>query len=283
MLHLPAWFFYTMAGLLGAAVGSFLNVVIWRLPRNQSIVRPRSRCPQCNALIRWYDNIPLISFILLRARCRNCQKPISWRYPLVEGLSAVLALGLMWRFGPSKEFIVHYIFSAALIAVTFIDIDFRIIPNEITLGGAPLAFGCSFLWPGFWKHSLIGFLIGGVSLFVIGEIYTRLRHREGMGMGDVKLLGLLGAWLGWQCLPFVLLFASLQGVAGAIVLWLSGVKLAPPLPEEDEEETEPATPAEEEEPRFLLSAIPFGPFLSLAAVEYLFLGPWFYSWLRGGL
>lgn len=294
---LPSCCWYLLAGVFGSLVGSFLNVVICRLPDpEQSIVRPRSRCPACGAPIRWYDNVPILSFFWLRARCRSCRATISWRYPLVEALAAGLALLLMWRFGPSKEWLVHFAFSAALIAVTFIDVDLRIIPNEISLGGMVVGFACSFLWPGFWKDSLIGLLVGGAGLLLLSEIYFRLRRREGMGMGDVKLLGMLGAWLGWQCLLFVLLFASLQGVVVALVMWLAGVKLAPPLPEEDQQEPagqEEASPPAGDgadadggedgpEPVSLLgAALPFGPFLALAAVEYLFLGQWFYAWIRG--
>jgi len=296
----------SLLGFLGAMIGSFLNVVICRLPDDeQSIVRPRSRCPSCNSTIRWYDNIPVLSFFILKMRCRNCRQPISWRYPVVEALTAGLALLLWWRFGLSKELAVHFVFTAALIAVTFIDLDLRIIPNEISLPGILIGFGCSFMWPGFWKDSLIGLLIGGGGLFLLSEGYALIRRREGMGMGDVKLLAMLGAWLGWQSLLFVLLFASIQGVLVSVFMLIAGVKLKPPLPEEwelEEKDQEPDTAQppdsseqlqspvvdedqeeDEEETPFLMAAIPFGPFLAISAVEYLFLGNWFYTWMRGGL
>ncbi len=286
-LPLPAVFIGIVLGVFGAVVGSFLNVVIYRLPiEDRSIVRPRSSCPACGALISWYDNIPIVSFLLLRARCRSCRAHISLRYPLVEALTGGLLVLLWWRFGLSVALAVHFVFSAALVAITFIDIDHRIIPNQISLPGIVIAFGCSFLWEGFWKDSLIGLLVGGGGLLLLSGGYSLIRKREGMGMGDVKLLAMLGAWLGWQCLLFVLLFASVQGVMASIVMLLSGVKLKPPLPEEWEEEAE--TPdaeteekKEEEETAFLAAAIPFGPFLALAAVEYLFLGSWFYALIRG--
>jgi leader peptidase (prepilin peptidase)/N-methyltransferase len=281
--------------MFGATVGSFLNVVIHRLPQDQSIISPRSRCPDCGNPIRWYDNIPILSFFILKMRCRGCGQMISFRYPLVEFITAALAMGLWWKFGLSKGLAVHFVFSAALIAVTFIDIDHRIIPNEISLPGILIAFGCSFMWEGHWKDSLIGLLAGGGGLLLLSLLYSLIRGREGMGMGDVKLLAMLGAWLGWRCLLFVLLFASVQGVVVSVALWLSGVKLKPPLPEEWEEEEQkeksaaeeaPQEPQESEEPEeatgFMVAAIPFGPFLALSAIEYLFLAEWFYGLIRGG-
>ena len=222
--------------LFGATLGSFLNVVIHRLPQSESIVKPRSRCPACEHEIRWYDNIPILSFFLLGRKCRDCGQPISFRYPLVEALTAGLALVLWMKFGLSKELVVHFGFTGMLIAITFIDIDHRIIPNEISLPGILIGFACSFLWEGFWVDSLIGLLVGGGGLLLLSMLYSLIRGREGMGMGDVKLLAMLGAWLGWQCLIFVLLFASIQGVLLAAILWIGGVKLKPPLPEEWEEE-----------------------------------------------
>jgi len=289
-----------MVFLFGATLGSFLNVVIHRLPRDESIVKPRSKCPACDHAIRWYDNIPILSFFVLGRKCRDCKASISWRYPLVEALTAGLALALWLKFDLSKELAVHFAFTAALIAITFIDIDHRIIPNEISLPGILIGFACSFLWGDFWISSLIGLLVGGGGLLLLSLLYSLIRGREGMGMGDVKLLAMLGAWLGWQCLLFILLFASIQGVLTALFLWLSGVKLKPPLPEEweeDEQEAEPEPEPEpapgasqpssqsegESEPSFLLAAIPFGPFLAISAVEYLFLAEWFYGLMRGAI
>ncbi|HOX45758.1 MAG TPA: prepilin peptidase [Myxococcota bacterium] len=307
LLDPQAWWVGVFVFLFAATVGSFLNVVIYRLPiPGKSIVRPRSACPACGALIRWYDNVPILSFLWLRARCRSCRAPISWRYPLVEALTGALAVALWWRFGLSAALGVHFAFSAALVAIAFIDYDHRIIPDEISLPGIAIGFACSFLWEGMWLESLIGLLVGGLGLFLMSWGYALLRGREGMGMGDVKLLGMLGAWLGWRSLLFIALFASLQGVLVSVVLTLAGVKLKPPLPEEWELEEEQRRAAEAagaappaqgaadpeatgagadggQEPAvgFLGAAIPFGPFLALAAVEYLFLGPWFYGLLAG--
>ncbi len=259
--------------LTGAVVGSFLNVVIIRLPQGRSIVRPRSACPGCQRRIAWFDNIPMMSFLWLKGRCRHCGGSISIRYPLIELLTAGLAAGLWWRFGSVGlvlEFGVHFCFSAALIAIAFIDIDHRIIPNQISLPGIVIGFGCSFLWPGMWVDSLIGLLLGGGGLLAVSIAYMLIRGREGMGMGDVKLLAMLGAWLGWQSLPFVFLFASVQGVLAAVLLWLLGVGLKAPPEEDPTEEALRPGPSS-----FMTAAIPFGPFLAASAVEYLFLGGWF--------
>ncbi len=276
------WMFAAGLFVLGTVVGSFLNVVIHRLPRDQSIIKPRSRCPHCGETIRWYDNVPLVSFALLRARCRFCKQKISWRYPLVELLTGALLVAIFIRFGPTRALPIHFAFSAALVAVSFIDLDHRIIPNEISLPGILLGFGCSFLArEGFWVESLIGIGVGGGGLLLLSLAYALIRGREGMGMGDIKLLAMLGAWLGWRSLLFIVLFASLQGVAASVGLALAGVKLKPPLPEEWEIEQEQEEKKEEQEVGFLSAAIPFGPFLALSAVEYLFLGQIFFDWVSG--
>ena len=274
--------------IFGATVGSFLNVVIARLPQGLSIVTPRSRCPRCLKQIRWYDNAPVVSFFVLRGRCRDCGLPISWRYPFIEALTGLMALLLWVRFGLSLELAVHFVFTAALIVVTFIDLDQRIIPNEISLPGIVLGFACSFLFAGKWIDSLIGLLVGGGMLLGVSLLYSAIRGKEGMGMGDVKLLAMLGAWLGWKALLFITLFASVQGIAVAVGLWIFGVKLKPPVPEEMEEADEEKekkivgeTNVEDAQPTFFGAAIPFGPFLSIAGIEYLFLAPWFDTLLYG--
>jgi leader peptidase (prepilin peptidase)/N-methyltransferase len=278
----------TLLFVFGATVGSFLNVVIVRLPQGLSIVAPRSRCPICLKQIRWYDNVPIISFVILGARCRDCGAPISWRYPLVEVLTGLLALLLWLRFGLSLELAVNFIFCATLVAITFIDIDHRIIPNIISLPGILVGFACSFLFAGKWIDSLVGLLVGGGILLGVSLLYSILRGKEGMGMGDVKLLAMLGAWLGWKALLFITLFASLQGIAVAVGLWLFGVKLKPPVPEETEDgaeikagEPDGKTDTQEPQVTFFGSAIPFGPFLSIAGIEYLFLAQWFDRLLFG--
>jgi len=248
----------------GLVVGSFLNVCIYRLPRNESIVWPGSHCTKCSAPIRWYDNVPLVSFILLRAKCRGCKAPIAWRYPLVEalgGLSAFAALAV-WGFTPYGIMGMTLFFTA--IVVTFIDIDHQIIPDEITLPGiiVGLAFSAAFpAWHGTTSHlrglleAFLGFLAGGGTLYLIGTIGEWVFKKEAMGGGDVKLLAALGAFLGWKR---VLLSIFIASFFGAIV----GLALRAATGEE---------------------RIPFGPYLMLGAIVCLLWGgdllSWYFSFL----
>lgn len=241
------------AFILGALVGSFLNVVIHRLPLDQSIVHPGSRCPSCGAAIRWWQNIPLVSYLFLRGRCAGCGAGISPRYPLVEALMGGLSLAAWLSFGPTPAFAAYFIFLAGLVAVTFIDLDHKIIPDSLSLGGIPLGFAASFVTGVGWSDSLLGILLGGGSLLAVALGYQLLMKREGMGMGDVKLLAAVGAFLGWKAILFTI-FAS--SVAGATV-GLIAMK---------------ASRAD----RHL--EIPYGPFLALGATVYLFFGPRLIDW-----
>ncbi|MBI2982495.1 MAG: prepilin peptidase [Deltaproteobacteria bacterium] len=240
------------AGLFGLLIGSFLNVVIYRLPRGRSIVRPRSHCPRCRRLIRSYDNIPLVSFLLLKGRCRSCRKPISWRYPLVEMISGLLALLVSWKFTDPLVGAAYYLFFVApLIVVSGIDFRHKIIPNRITLPGILIGLWISF-WLGGWHigsllHSFLGAITGGGALFLVGFCYEKLRGVEGLGMGDVKLAAMLGAYFGWNGVLFILLISSLLGSVIGLILLLVFKK----------GRTEP---------------IPYGPFLSLAGLIQLFFG-----------
>jgi leader peptidase (prepilin peptidase) / N-methyltransferase len=234
--------------IFGAAIGSFLNVCIVRLPEKTSIVQPRSKCPYCHHPIRNGDNIPLISFIILRGKCRDCGGKISWRYPLVEFITALLALLLFLQFGPTLKFLIFFIFTAVLIVVTFIDLDHQIIPDIITLPGIPIFFLLAiFIVKIPWMDALIGLLIGGGVLFAIAFVYEFLTKREGMGGGDIKLLAMIGGFLGWKSLMFVLLFSSFSGAIIGLMAMI--------IKKQD-----------------MKYAVPFGPFLSAAAVAYLFLG-----------
>lgn len=249
---------YFFAFIFGAAIGSFLNVCIFRLPAKISIVKPRSQCPYCQHPIRNGDNIPLISFILLRGKCRDCGGKISWRYPLVEFITAVLALLLFLKFGLTLNFLVFFIFTAVLIVITFIDLDHQIIPDVITLPGIPIFFLLAiFVVEIPWKEALVGLLIGGGVLFVIAFVYELLTKREGMGGGDIKLLAMIGGFLGWKSLMFVLLFSSFSGAIIGITAMI--------IQKQD-----------------MKYAVPFGPFLSAAAVAYLFLGDAFMQLLVMG-
>ncbi|MGA2780378.1 MAG: prepilin peptidase [Smithella sp.] len=237
--------------IFGAAIGSFLNVCIFRLPAETSIVKPRSQCPHCQHPIRNCDNIPLISFIILRGKCRDCGEKISWRYPLVELITAVLALLLFLKFGLTLEFLVFFIFTAVLIVITFIDLDHQIIPDIITLPGIPIfSLAAIFLVKIPWLEVLLGLLIGGGVLFTIAFVYELISKREGMGGGDIKLLAMIGGFLGWKSLMFILLFSSFSGAIVGITAMI--------IKKQD-----------------MKYAVPFGPFLSAAAVAYLFWGDGF--------
>jgi leader peptidase (prepilin peptidase)/N-methyltransferase len=200
--------------LYGLMIGSFLNVCIYRLPRRESVVYPASHCTNCGRGIRWFENIPIVSWLLLRGKCAGCGERISVVYPVVEAMTgAVFAIHLL-RFGLDWILVPRLLFACALIVLAVIDLRHRILPNPITLGGTVVGLLFSTMLPPGWASSLIGVLIGGGVLFVIGELYFRLRGIEGMGMGDVKMLAMIGAFLGW---PNVLVTMVLASLSGAVV------------------------------------------------------------------
>ncbi len=237
----------------GTAIGSFLNVCIHRIPREQSIVRPSSRCPQCRHPIAWHDNIPLLSFLLLRARCRHCRTPIPWRYPLVECLTGVAAAAVFQRFQMGPVGLLYFAFVCALIAASFIDLDFQIIPDEISLGGLVLGVLMSACVPALhatesrWvalARSLIGVLVGGGLLYVTGVFGDFVFRKESMGGGDVKLLAMAGSILGWKLVVVTFFLAPVLAlIPGLCVLFFKRSHL-----------------------------IPYGPFLSAGLVLSLFEG-----------
>jgi leader peptidase (prepilin peptidase) / N-methyltransferase len=243
--------------LLGLSLGSFANVCIYRVPLNQSIVYPPSSCPHCGERIRFYDNIPLLSYLFLMGKCRHCRHRISWRYPIVECLTGLLSLILFTTYGISFQYLLLLLFAAALVTISFIDLDHRIIPDLLSLPGVGAGWAVSlFPWSVHWLDSLIGTLAGGGSLYLVAVVYERLTGREGMGGGDIKLLAMIGAWMGWQALPLIVLIASLTGaVIGLGFILFSGKGY-----------------------RF---RIPFGPFLSLGALLYLFFGRALTTWYFG--
>jgi leader peptidase (prepilin peptidase) / N-methyltransferase len=244
--------------LFGAIIGSFANVCILRVPAEESIVFPGSRCPECKQPVAWYDNIPLLSWLVLRGRCRSCQEPISFRYFVVELVTALAAVALYLRFGLGVEWLVLFTFVAALIVITFIDLDHRIIPDVISLPGIVVGFLLSLRGaPGPGPlASAIGILAGGGLLLAVAWGYHALTGREGMGGGDIKLLGMVGAFLGWRSVPFTMLFSSLTGsVVGVTLMWWTGSDTK--------------------------YAIPFGPFLALGAIAYIFWGDQVIGWYLG--
>jgi leader peptidase (prepilin peptidase)/N-methyltransferase len=237
--------FYIEALIFGLVVGSFLNVVIWRWPREESIVYPGSHCVKCGKPIAWYDNIPLLSWIILRGKCRHCQERISIRYPLIELLSGLLSVLCFWCFGLSRWYFIYYAFAAGLLATSIIDLEHRLIPDEISIGGAVVGLGFAFL-PGNKIDpfsALIGAIAGFLVLFIVGQGYYLLTRREGMGLGDAKLLAMIGAFLGWRSLPLTIFAGSLLGtIIGTAIILFS---------------------------RDRFYKIPFGPFLSLGALLWL--------------
>ncbi len=234
--------------VVGAAIGSFLNVCIYRIAAGKSIVFPPSFCPNCKHPIRLYDNIPIISYLVLRGRCRNCSEKISLRYPVVELITALLALLLFREYGLTLQFLSAFLFTCALIIIAFIDLKHQIIPDVITLPGIVFFFLLAvFLMDVPFLDSILGILIGGGCLYIVAVVYQLARKREGMGGGDIKLLAMIGAFLGWKSLLFVLLASSLLGaIVGVSVMIYKG--------------------------KDMKYAVPFGPFLSIAAVAYIFFG-----------
>ncbi len=250
----------TIAFIFGACIGSFLNVCIYRIPAAMSIVHPGSSCPGCKTMIPFYDNIPILSYLVLMGKCRNCKAPIAIRYPLVELLGGMFALACSMSFGPTLHGLVAFAFMATLIVVTFIDLDHRIIPDTISLPGIPIFFIAALAVPTVtWRASLLGIAAGGGSLFAVAWVYHLITGREGMGGGDIKLLAMIGAMIGWQGILFTLFAASAIGtLAGGLAMIRSG--------------------------KGMRLAIPFGPFLAMGAIIYLFFGDalifWYLNMLR---
>jgi leader peptidase (prepilin peptidase)/N-methyltransferase len=250
----PNIVFGFFAFVFGAVVGSFLNVCIFRMPKNESVVFPPSHCTRCDYLIRWYDNIPILSYALLRGKCRRCGQAISLQYPLVELINGSLTLALFLKYGPSLAFAVLFLFCSAMVVVTFIDLEHQIIPDSITLPGILIGFAVSFLFPGMgWLNSLIGIVAGGGSLLLIAYGYQLIAKRDGMGGGDIKLLAMMGAFFGWKAVLFIIFAASLVGSVIGISVMLAQKKDS-------------------------TLAIPFGPFLASAALLYIFCGKRIIFW-----
>ena len=218
------WTLVVSAFILGAILGSFLNVVIFRLPLGRSIIRPRSSCPACKAPVASYDNIPILSYALLRGRCRRCRERISMRYPLVELISAAAAAGIVWRYGPSLQAVWIYAFVAIMLAITLIDWDHQSIPDPLSLGGVVLGWiGAAVCLDVDLVQSFVGSLVGAGVILAIAVLYKVVRKADGMGGGDVKLMAMIGAFLGWKMVFPVLFIAALFGsLYGAWVIRAGG-------------------------------------------------------------
>jgi leader peptidase (prepilin peptidase)/N-methyltransferase len=250
----PQWEIPTLIGVIGALIGSFLNVCIHRLPRGESIVRPRSQCPACRAPIQPWDNIPLLSFLWLRGRCRRCDAAISIRYPAVELLNALGYILIWYRFGPILDAVIYGGFFSALLVVTFIDWDHQIIPNWITLPGIAIGLlSAATVLAGNFIDALFGAVLGGGLLYAVAVASEWWLKKEGMGLGDVKLLAMIGSFLGWKAVLITVFIGAFAGsVVGLLLMGLKRKRRGDP--------------------------IPFGPFLVLGAVAALFAGPELMAW-----
>ena len=244
--------FYIIVFIFGSIWGSFSNVCIRRIPNNTSVIKGRSHCPSCNKLIKWYDNIPLLSFLILKAKCRDCSTTIDVKYFIIELISALNFVLIFYLFGFSSTTILFFILSIGFLIIFFIDLKHFIIPNEITYPLMMLGFLKSFvpnlnlnLFPNF-IDSLIGGFFGYVIIWLVIFIYKKFRNKEGMGLGDAKLVSVIGFWFGWISIPFVIFFSS------AIAL----IKVIPDLIKNKKN---------------LSSEIPFGPYLIVGCLTFLIL------------
>jgi len=252
-----------LAGLIGLALGSFLNVVITRLPLEESVCGGRSRCPQCMQPLAWYDNIPLYSYIRLRGRCRSCGAAIPRRYPLVELAGGLMALAL-WHTFPDKFLLLAYgPFCLALVALTAIDLEYRLLPDAITIPGIILGLLLSMVLPHLsFQEAAVGALVGAALFYGIGRLYEKWAGRQGLGGGDVKMMAMIGAFLGVWALPLVILISAGLGTLTGLILALGR--------------------GPEARSQWRTISLPYGPFLAAGAWVYLFWGERLLNFLSGG-
>lgn len=218
--------------LFGACIGSFLNVCIYRLPRRESLMWPASRCTSCQRALAWYENVPILGWLTLRGRCRTCHAGISVMYPVVEATTAVIFVSGYLMYGWTALLAVRLLFACAMVVLFVIDLQHQILPNVITLPGVVIGLALSLVMPPGWLSSLIGILAGGGVLLAVMEGYARARGVEGLGMGDVKMLAMIGAFLGWPLMLLTLVLASFSGSAVGLALMaarLAGGKTALPF------------------------------------------------------
>ena len=242
--------------VLGLLVGSFLNVCIYRLPRRESLNWPGSHCTSCDRPLSWYENIPLVSWLVLRGRCRTCHTPISPVYPIIEALTGLVFLTAFELYALTPLLAVRLLFACAMIVLFVIDLQHRILPNVITVPGVVVGFAVSLWLPPGWLSSSLGLLLGGGVLFLIGEVYYRTRGVEGMGMGDVKMLAMIGAFLGWPLMLLTLILATFSGAIVGLAMIVSGRGGAK-------------------------AALPFGTFLAVGALVSAVVGQPIVDWYLG--
>jgi leader peptidase (prepilin peptidase) / N-methyltransferase len=253
-----SWLFVATAGAFGAVIGSFLNVCIHRIPRRKSVVWPPSQCPGCGHQLAWYENVPVVSYLALRARCRSCRAPISARYPVIEGITAAMFAAAFWYYGPSVLFVQRVLLGCLLIVLFAIDLEHHLLPDVITLPGIAAGFVLSFYTEPGWRASLAGAALGYGLLYAIAEGYFRIRKEEGLGGGDLKMLAMIGAFLGWKLTILTLIMASFAGSIIGVLLIVTrrgGLKYA----------------------------LPFGTFLALGAAVSAAVGTGLVDWYLGML
>jgi len=244
-----------LSAIVGLIVGSFANVCVYRIPRRESVMFPGSHCPACHHAIAVYDNIPLLSWMMLAGKCRHCSVPISWRYPLLELVMSVSWGLLAWHFGAVPELVVALCLFFLLWVLSFIDLETGLLPNVLTYPGIALGLFFSW-WLSNWQDALIGAIAGYGIFWLIARLFLRLTGREGMGYGDFKLLAMLGAFMGWQALPFIIFASSVVGTfAGVIILLLAR--------------------------QGLRAEIPFGPYLAAAGMVWFVWGSEVLAWYLG--
>ena len=268
-----------VAAIWGAIWGSFFNVVIARLPRGESIVRPASRCMVCGTPVRAWDNVPVLSYLWLRGRCRSCCTHFSVRYPLVEALTALLAAAIFWKFTGRDvdeatavrlgRFALYFAWTGALIVLAFIDFDTKRLPDIITIPGTFIFFAAAFAAHDVgWGERAIGAAGGYLVVRLIADFYYYVLKREGLGLGDGKLLAMIGAVMGWRSIPIVLFTAAIIGSAVSIPLLLLTRR-----------SSSPSSSSSSSDESFARIEIPFGPFLAIGALIYLFAGASIWSLL----
>ncbi|MDQ6960986.1 MAG: prepilin peptidase [Mariprofundaceae bacterium] len=245
-------FWIITIGLFGMVFGSFSNVLVHRLPRRESVVFPSSNCPKCHADIAWYDNIPVLSYLILRAKCRHCQQHIAMRYPLLEISMGLCWSALVWHYGLSPTTVMAIVLVSLLLVLSIIDLETELLPNTLTFPG--IALGLLYnLWAGDIYSSLIGAFAGYFVFWSVATVFFMLTKKHGMGGGDFKLLAMLGAFLGWQSLPLIILFASLSGTVISVIYLIISRKGSQ-------------------------TRIRFGPFLAAAGIVWLLWGPQIWQW-----
>ncbi len=247
-----------LGAAIGLCIGSFLNVVIYRLPIGQSIVTPPSRCRKCGYQLRWYDNIPVLSWLFLRGRCRKCGVGVSIQYPIVELVTGALFVLVIWMTPPGPLLATRLILVCVLIALFGIDLEHQILPNVITLPGIAVGVLLSLIAPPGWKDALIGALLGGGVLYAVAGAYYLWRREEGMGMGDVKMLAMIGAFLGWKAVLVTLVLSSFAGAIIGLVLMAA-------------------------QRGTMKLALPFGTFLAIGGIVAMFAGEPLVAWYTGFL